>query len=274
MSTPTQVDEQEELVNHQLSRRVVIECNTSGSKLALGKIVTVSNGVDIFKPAMSVDLSPEEKTAFAEKDWSRGIVTDVVLKSVSSNCPEPVTVGLNLFEGTPNIINSSGWLYAKQTNDMTDDHAHQNDGFTNVVTVLPNEVQRLNEVLYTPENVVNNSYITKYGGFTEAKLWENLIEFPTENYHYVPEDHVVMKIIAGNWDQLGIAPEQEMKREGKYIKIASDVVKQCISQLYDNVIKEIPYTNFNKFGARFQARTEGSERYKVVCEMLVKYKFP
>ena len=122
-------------MTQELSRRVVIECNANAMDLGLGKVVNIKNGNAVFKPAMSQDLTDEEKAAFEAQDWNKGIITNIQLKSVSSNCPEPVTVGLNLFEGTPNIVNSSGWLFSKQTNDMTEDHAHENEGYTNVATV-------------------------------------------------------------------------------------------------------------------------------------------
>jgi len=270
---PSQETSQE--MGQEYIRRVVMECNTSGMDLALGKVVNVKNGVDIFKPAKNQDMTEEQEVAWNAKNFEKGIVTEIMLKSVSSNCPETVTVGLNLFEGTPNIVNSSGWLYAQQNNDMTDTHAHTNEGYTNVVNVLPHEMHRLqDEVIYTPQNVVNNSYINKYGAYTLTKLWENIVPFPGENYYYVDQDHVVMKIIGQNWEQLGIAPEHEQVHEGKYVKVATDVVKNCIKQLYENVIQEIPYTNFKDFGARFQANTEGEKQYKVVCELLVKYKYP
>lgn len=277
--TKVQVELQSEVndikpVTQELSRRVVIECNTSAMDLGLGKVVTIKNGNAVFKPAMSQDLTDAEKVAFEAQDWNKGIITNIQLKSVSSNCPEPVTVGLNLFEGAPNIVNSSGWLFSKQNNDMTEDHAHENEGYTNVATVLPYEKQRLNDVIYTPENIVDNSYIDKYGSYTLDKLWEGVVPFPNEPYYYVDQDHVVMKIISQNWEQLGMVPEHEQAREGKYIKVSSDIVKNCINQLYENVIQEIPYTNFSEFGARFQANTSGEEDYKVVCEMLIKYKFP
>jgi|TARA_B110001452_G_C15241783_1_gene430098 hypothetical protein len=275
MSEEKVMQETSQEVGQHYIRRVVMECNTSGMDLALGKVVNVKNGVDIFQPAKMQDMTEEQEVAWNAKNFEKGIVTEIMLKSVSSNCPETVTVGLNLFEGTPNIVNSSGWLYAQQNNDMTDIHAHSNEGYTNVVNVLPNEMHRLqDEVIYTPQNVVNNSYINKYGSYTLTKLWENIVPFPGENYYYVDQDHVVMKIIGQNWEQLGIAPEHEQVHEGKYVKVATDVVKNCIKQLYENVIQEIPYTNFKDFGARFQANTEGEEQYKVVCELLVKYKFP
>tara|TARA_B110000285_G_scaffold235445_1_gene317206 strand:- start:9979 stop:10812 length:834 start_codon:yes stop_codon:yes gene_type:complete len=261
-------------MTQELSRRVVMECNTSGMNLALGKIVNVTNGSAVFKPAMSQDLTDDEKARFHAQKWDLGIIQSIQLKSVSSNCPQPVTVGLNLFEGTPNIVNSSGWLFSKQTNDMTEDHAHENDGYTNVANILPFEKQRLNDVIYTPTNIVDNTYIDKYGSYTLDKLWEGVVPFPNEPYYYVDQDHVVMKIISQNWEQLGMVPEHEQTREGKYIKVSTDIVKNCINQLYENVIQEIPYTNFSEFGARFQANTEGEQEYKIVCEMLIKYKFP
>lgn len=268
-----EIQENQEL-GQEFSRRVVMECNTSGMDLALGQVVNVNNGVDIFKPAMSQDLTEEQVAEWENKNFEKAIITEIRLKSVSSNCPQPVTFGVNLFEGTPNIVNSSGALYAQQNNDMDNTHAHSNEGYTNLVNILPNEMHRLNEVVYTPQNVVNNTYINKYGSYTLTKLWENIVPFPGENYYYVDQDHVVMKIIGQNWEQLGIAPEHEQIHEGKYVKVATDVVKNCIKQLYENVIQEIPYTNFSEFGARFQANTEGVEQYKVVCELLVKYKFP
>ena len=58
------------------------------------------------------------------------------------------------------------------------------------------------------------------------------------------------------------------------MKINKTVVDNCINQLYSNVISQIPYTNLSDLGARFQANTEGSSVYKVVCEMEIKYRFP
>ena len=42
------------------------------------------------------------------------------------------------------------------------------------------EKQRLNDVIYTPENIVDNSYIDKYGSYTLDKLWESVVPFPYE----------------------------------------------------------------------------------------------
>ncbi len=258
----------------ELCRRVVFECNATGSQLANGVVVGVDNARAVFKPSLAADATAEEKAAYEEADFSKGIVTNVTLKSVASSCPEPVTVGMNLFDGESKLQNSEGWLYARETNDMSTNHAHQNDGFTNLVTVLPHERQRPNEVVYQPHNVMDSHYIQKYGSYTMDKLKEGIVPFPGEQYVYVPQDHVVCDIIRNNWDQLGIDIQSESAREGKFIKVSKTIVDSCIQQLNDNVLSQIPYTGFNKIGARFQANTEGSATYKVVCEMLVKYKFP
>lgn len=265
---------QEAAPSPELIRRVVFECNASGAELASGVVVNLENARGVFKPALSSDASAEEKAAFSENDFSKGIVTAMTLKSVSSSCPETVTFGMNLFDKEPNVVNSKGWLFSREVNEMSNNHAHQNEGFVNIATILPHERQRPNEVVYEPSNVMDNQYIQKYGGYTLEKLHEGIVNFSGKDYAYVPEDHVVVSIVRNNWESLGINLDTETAREGEYMKISSKIVDQCINQLYSNVISQIPYTSFSNLGARFVANTEGSGMYKVVCEMQVKYRFP
>ncbi len=258
----------------ELVRRVVFECNASGADLAQGVIVNVKNAEHVFAPKMASDLSAEEKAQFAEQDFSQGIVTGMKLKSVSSSCPETVTVGMNLFANDANVANSQGWLYAQEVNDMSENHTHSNEGFTNLVTILPHERQRPDQVVYHPEGLMNSRWIKQYGGYTLEKLHDGITRFKNKDYCYVPEDHVVVSIIRNNWEQLGVNLESEAVREGEFMKVSNNIVDNCIKQLYSNVISQIPYTNFSDLGARFQANTEGSNTFKVVCEMEVKYRFP
>ena len=181
---------------------------------------------------------------------------------------------MNLFSNSANVANAKGWLYAKEVNDMSSNHAHMNEGFTNVVSILPHEKQRMSEVVYHPEGLMNSRWIQQYGGYTLDKLHEGITRFSGKDYCYVPENHVVVSIIKNNWEQLGINLQDETMREGEFMKINKTVVDNCINQLYSNVISQIPYTNLSDLGARFQANTEGSSMYKVVCEMEIKYRFP
>jgi hypothetical protein len=258
----------------ELIRRVVFECNASGADLAQGVIVNIKNASHVFEPKMSSDMTDEEKAEFSEQDFSQGIVTGLKLKSVSSSCPETVTVGMNLFQKEANIANSQGWLYSKEVNDMSENHTHTNEGFTNLVTILPHERQRPNQVVYHPEGLMNSRWIKQYGGYTLEKLHDGITRFKGKDYCYVPENHVVVSIIRNNWEQLGVNLEAESVREGEFMKISNNIVDNCIKQLYNNVILQIPYTTFSDLGARFVSNTEGNSQYKVVCEMEVKYRFP
>ena len=98
-----QVEEVSADVSPELIRRVVFECNSTGSELANGVVVNLNNSGQIFTPSMAADLSAEEKAAFEAKDFTQGIVTSMTLKSVHSSCPETVTVGMNLFANAANV---------------------------------------------------------------------------------------------------------------------------------------------------------------------------
>ena len=182
----------------ELIRRVVFECNAKGSELANGVTVHLNNSEHIFTPSMASDLTAEEKAAFEERDFTKGIVTSMTLKSVSSSCPETVTVGMNLFSNAANVANSKGWLYAREVSDLSDNHAHQNEGYSNVATILPHERQRPNEVVYHPEGLMNSRWIKQYGGYTLDKLHEGITRFKGKDYCYVPDDHDVVSIIRNN----------------------------------------------------------------------------
>jgi len=258
----------------ELVRRVVFECNATGAGLANGHVVNIQNASHVFAPHISSDLSPEEKAALKAKNFDQAIVTSMALKSVSSSCPETVTVGVNLFANNANVANSKGWLYTQEVNDMSSNHAHANEGFTNIVTILPNEKHRTDQVVYHPEGLMNSRWIQEYGGYTLEKLHEGITRFQGKDYCYVPEDHVVVSIIRNNWESLGVNLNDESMKEGEFLKINKQMVDNCIQQLYSSVISQIPYTSLSNLGARFQANTQGSQSYKVVAELEVKYRFP
>jgi hypothetical protein len=258
----------------ELVRRVVFECNATGAGLANGRVVNIQNASHVFAPHISSDLAPEEKAALQAKSFDQAIVTSMTLKSVSSSCPEVVTVGINLFANNANVSNAKGWLYTQEVNDMSSNHAHANEGFTNVVTILPHEKHRTDQVVYHPEGLMNSRWIQEYGGYDLEKLHDGITRFQGKDYCYVPEDHVVVSIIRNNWEQLGINLQDESMKEGEFLKINKTVVDNCINQLYSSVISQIPYTSLSNLGARFQANTEGSQPYKVVAEFLIKYRFP
>ena len=135
---------------------------------------------------------------------------------------------------------------------------------------LPYEKSRPNQEVYAPENLLNNRFISEYGGYTLERLWDGIVPFKGKDYFYVESDHVILRVIQKNWEMLGINTDAEVKRENQYVKVSSSVVNNVIKQLYEQVICQIPYTSFQDMSAR-QANDVPEGEYKVVW-FLVQYK--
>ena len=256
-------------------RRVVVTCNASADELMSGKSIRIQNAADVFKPSYNMeDLDEEQQASFKKLDLNKGIVTNIKLKSVYSNCSENVTMSLNLYENNPQITNTEGSLFAPQSTDMGMSHISETDGFINLVNVLPYERARPDQACYSPSNVLNNRFISEYGGYTLEKLWEGIVPFKGEDYFYVESDSVILRVISRNWEMLGINTEQEKKRENKYVKVSKEVVNNVIKQLYEQVICQIPYTSFDSLQAKFSSNEVPEGNYKVTAELLVEYKYP
>lgn len=257
------------------TRRIVIEANLSGDQLEEGTPVKIKNAVDIFKPSFDVEqLSEDEQSSMAKLDFKKGIVTSIKMKSVYSDCPEGVTMSLNLFTNRPQITNTEGWLFTETKTDFGRAHTQGTDGFTNLVNLLPYERARTDSQLYTPENILNNRFIEQYGGYTLDKLWEGIVPFPKQSYFYVEANHIILKVIQRNWEMLGINTDTEKRRENQYVKVSKQVVNNVIKQLYEQVISQIPYTSFDNLQAKFHSKDVPEGNYKVMCELLVEYKYP
>jgi len=257
------------------ARRIVIQANVSSADLAQGATVQIPGAVDVFRPNYDMDkLNEEQKESMSKLDFSKGIVTGMTLKAVYSNVGEPVSVGVNLFQNKPQIVNQEGWLFTETSTDMGSAHASEQNGFVNLVNVLPYEKARPDTKIYSPENLLNNRFIEQYGGYTLDKLWEGIVPFKGKDYMYVEADHVILRVIQRNWEMLGINTDAEVKRENQYVKISKSVVNNVIKQLYEQVIMQIPYTSFESLSARFQANNVPEGEYKVMCEFLVQYKYP
>jgi len=223
------------------ARRIVIQANVSADELSQGATVSIPNAVDIFRPNYDLDkLDEEQKESMSKLDFSKGIVTGMTLKAVYSNVGEPVSVGVNLFQNKPQIVNQEGWLFTETSTDMGSAHASEQSGFFNLVNVLPFEKARPDTKIYSPENLLNNRFIEQYGGYTLDKLWEGIVPFKGKDYMYVEADHVILKVIQRNWEMLGMNMEAETKRENQYVKVSRNVVNNVIKQLYEQVIMQIP----------------------------------
>ena len=262
-----------------LTRRVILTANLTAKQLADGTAVPFTGGAAAFRPAAVED----------GLDYSKGIVQKITVNSLSSNYDEPVHMAMNLFNGrlvsdegkyqNPlKLSNETGWLYTPSSHDfgMTGEAGKQ--GFTNLLTILPNESARLSQVVYKPDNVINNRYIEQYGGYTMSSVRNGIVPFPGKDYYYVPHDHVIMSICRNNWDSLGINSDLELKREGEYLKVKDTVVNQVVDALNTQILSQLPFTQFEDLAVQYQApksaHAADTDTFKIVSELKVDYMFP
>ena len=105
------------------ARRIVVQANVSAEQLQMGHTVSIPGAADLFRPSYDMDkLNEEQKETMSKLDFSKGIVTGMTLKAVYSNVEEPVSVGVNLFQNKPQIVNTEGWLFTEADTDMGRTH--------------------------------------------------------------------------------------------------------------------------------------------------------
>lgn len=222
------------------------------------------------------------------------LITGIQFLGGHNPCSENVNIGLNLFPqdsvgkftqsySKEKIDNKYGWLYANTSNDFGPQTSHSSNGYTNMVNLFPYEKCRASAMCYDPTNIINNKFIKTYGGMHGKDLWKNIIPFPTQNYYYVDQNHVIMNIIEQNWDQLGINPREEMLHEGQYYKMSCALVDNIMKNLQGRLNDAIPITNLDTLSCRMMTRplskwdtppTNALMKYNVTCEMQIRYMLP
>ena len=137
--------------------RVVFESNATSLQLEHGVIVQLANASHVF-------------AGNGEVDSSKGILTSVVVKSIYSDCSEPVSFGLNLFnssEKEPAVKNNQGWLHTPQKTDFgTEAMSKDSHGYRNLLAVMPYEKSRSELTVYEPNEIASDRYIQQYGNYS------------------------------------------------------------------------------------------------------------
>ena len=255
--------------------RVVFEANATAEQLENGTIVQLSNASHVF-------------TAAEEVDVSKGILTAIKVKSIYSDCSEPVTFALSLFnssEKEPAIKNNEGWLHTPTKTDFgTEAMAKDEEGYRNLLAVMPYEKSRAELSVYEPNEIATDRYIAQYGNCKAENLYDGVVAFPGEQYYLVSQDHVVLSVIRQNWEQLGINVDNEARFNGKYVQVPAHVFDRVINDLQSHVLAKMPFTNLNDVRAKFtskptahyaDAHPDGAEgNYKVCVELQMDYQFP
>ena len=203
--------------------RVVFESNATARQLESGVIVQLANAKNVFQSSDN------------DVDVSKGILTSIHVKSIYSDCSEPVTFSLNLFnssEKEPTIKNNEGWLHTPLRTDFGTEAASKDEhGYRNLLAVMPYEKSRTSLNVYHPEDIVSDRYIQQYGNCSTENLYDGVVAFPGEQYYLVNQGHVVLNVIKQNWEQLGINIDDEHKFNGKYVQVPAHVFDRVISDL-------------------------------------------
>ena len=258
-------------------RRVMLEVTATAEQLAEGFVTRIDHPHSVF----AVGNMESEKL-------ENVIITEMNTRMTYSDCPESVTLGMQMFENdltqltdsAVSVQNASGWLYRSGSTEWGPGSSSTLNGFTNLHAIMPYERSRDIVSLYDPQNVENNRFIQTYGGYNGKNLWNNIIPFPAENYYYVDKDHVVMQVVAQNWDTLGINPGEEMLHENRYVKVAAPVVDSVVAQLKNTILTQMPFTNLNTAKFKFSSKptrewaTTSDKSYKLMCELKISYLFP
>lgn len=268
------IEEEEESAGEQkmLSRRVLLHAKLTPAEFKSGQVLPFAGSASAFRP--------EGKEAAC--DFSKGIVRRITLQSVSSDYDQPVHVAMNLFNNglgeehaNPTLhSNAVGWLYTADAGGVNSGKAR---GFTNLVSILPNEIARMQQIVYEPSNSLNKRYIEQFGGFTAESLKAGIIPFKGKDFYYVPHDHIVMGVIRNNWESLGINADLEALREREFVKVNTGVVDKVIKELDDHVLKQMPFTNFSNLALHYSAADSlgiaPDTTFNVVTEFKIDYTF-
>lgn len=256
--------------------RVVFESNATARQLESGVIVQLANAKNVFQSADN------------DVDVSKGILQSIHVKSIYSDCSEPVTFSLNLFnssEKEPTIKNNEGWLHTPLRTDFGTEAASKDEhGYRNLLAVMPYEKSRTSLNVYHPEDIVSDRYIQQYGNCSTENLYDGVVAFPGEQYYLVNQGHVVLNVIKQNWEQLGINIDDEHKFNGKYVQVPAHVFDRVINDLQSHVLARMPFTDLNDVRAKFQSKPtshyvdihpDGTKgKYKVCVELQMNYSFP
>jgi len=256
--------------------RVVFEANASAQQMQDGVVVQLANASHVF--AANVD----------EADVTKGILTSITVKSIYSDCSEPVTFALNLYNSSkqePSIKNNEGWLHTPTRTDFGSmATSRDEEGYRNLLAVMPYEKSRAELSVYEPNEIATDRYVQQYGNYTEKNLHDGVVAFPGEQYYLVSQDHVVLNVIRQNWEQLGINVDNESRFNGKYVQVPAHIFDRVVGDLQSHVLARMPFTNLNDVRAKFyskptehyaDAHPEGPDGlYKVCVELQMNYQFP
>lgn len=250
--------------------RVVFDVDATAAELESGVVVAIPNAASVF---------PVQEG----QSRSKGLVVGAKVHSIYQDTGSSIRFDLNLHntaDERPAVDNAFGSLHTPEKTDMGMRLTAAEGQYTTMLNLTPYEKQRFAEgaAVYNPENVASNVMVQKYGNYNAESLYEGVIPFEGEQYYLVNKDHVVLNVIRQNWDTLGVQIEDENLFKGKYVQVAANTFDKVASELKQQVLAKMPFTDLNSLEGRFTsvgavaAHPEGAEgKYKVVVELGLQY---
>ena len=152
------------------------------------------------------------------------VITGIDCTALSSDASKSISLGFNIGNGRADnsepIPNGRGDLYHPVVTDMSNDHQANFQGFQNCLSVMPFEKYRGSAIsCYAPSSDMDDRMLQEYGALSMDELWTGVVPFSGENYFYVEQGCTVDKVLARNWDQLGINRDAANLIENKYTKV-------------------------------------------------------
>jgi hypothetical protein len=269
MPADDEVDTTTMATNPGKQTRILFEARGTAEDFASGLVVNLGNA----------------DAVFGSENTTRGIISKITMRSAYSDCSEPVTVSMNLFNNSSEelpVQNKHGWLHAPQNTDFGTKMVGGSNGFKNVSTLLPYANSYSAVEVYNPEDAINSRYLSQYGHCTRESLRENIVPFKNDGYYLVDENHVVLNVIKANWDSLGIDVDNEPKFNGRYIQIPCNIFDRVCDDLEQQVLAKMPFTDLKNLKCRFSTKkakefsTENAAdaTYHAVVELQLHYQFP
>ena len=268
MALPNDEVETANVNNNVKQTRILFEASGTAEELANGVVVSLGNA----------------DAVFGSENTSRGIISKVTLRCAYSDCSEPVTIGLNLFNKSQEelpVTNKHGWLHSGVNTDFGTKMVGGSNGFKNISTILPYANSYTEVDIYNPENAINDRYLSQYGHCTKESLREGIVSFKNDGYYLVDTNHVVLGVIRANWDSLGIDLDSEPKFNGRYVQIPCNIFDRVVTDLEQQVLAKMPFTDLKNLQCRFSTKrakefsnVDEATTFKACVELQLHYQFP
>jgi len=102
--------------------------------------------------------------------------------------------------------------------------------------------------LLEPDEMTNSDYLKKYPGMTPEKIAkEGIVPVPGESYVFVDSNHPVVEMLTVNQDLLQVNMADAELIDGRWYKVAGEVVSDCTKLLDQQLLQHLPLVNLSTF---------------------------